>query len=113
MSGLTPIILSNKGKGVTLVCTDATGATQAALVGDGDAILVSNIGNFTAFVSISTGDTTAVAPGATGSPASFPVLPRVQDDQIANRLTDGPVTHASAVCAAGETTTIVIHRVQR
>ena len=114
MTALTPIILSNNGKGVTLVCTDSSGATQAALVGDGDALLVSNVGAFTGYLSLGVGATVAVAPGASGSLSSLPILVRTQDDQIGSKLTDGTsATHVSGVCRAGESTILIVHKVQR
>lgn len=114
MAALTPITLSNNGKGAAIVCTDSSGATQVALVGDGDAILVSNIGTFTGFLSLGTGATVAVAPGASGSLSSLPILVGTQDDQISSKLTDTTAaTHASGVCSVGETTTLIVHKVQR
>ncbi len=112
MSALTPIILSNNGTGVAIACTDSSGSTRVALLGDGDAFVVTNVGTFIGYLAIGGSTVTAVAPGST---ASYPILVGTKEDQIATKLTESlvPVTHAAGICNAGENTILIVHRVQR
>jgi len=109
MSILTPIFLSNNGTGVALACTDASGATRVALLGDGDSLVVTNIGLFDGFIAIGGSTVTAVAPGST---ASYPIFARTQQDQgVLERAETN--THVAGVCRAGEATILIVHLVQR
>lgn len=112
MTALTPIILSNNGTGIAVPCSETSGSTRVALIGDGDAIVVTNIGYCDGFLALGNSTVTAVAPGST---ASYPIFARTKEDQIATRLTivaDG-ATHVAGACKTGETTTLIVHRVQR
>jgi len=111
MTALTPITLSSNGLGAALACNDASGSTRVALVGDGDALVVTNIGDYVGYLAVGDDTVTAIASGST---ASLPILPGHQDDQIGAKLTDGSaITHVAGVCASGQTTTLIVHRVQR
>lgn len=113
MSGaLTPIILSANGLGVVVACTASSGGTRVALVGDGDALVVTNLGFYVGFLAIGGSTVTAVAPGST---ASYPILAGTKEDQVSSKLTGDltGVTHVAGICNAGETTTLIVHRVQR
>lgn len=110
---MDPLFLSNNGRGVALVCTDASGAAQVALIGDGDSLVVTNIGDKYGFLSLSDGTIDAVAPGAGVS--SYPMVPGSKEDQI---ILDKTVSYyaspfVAGVCAAGETTTLIVHLVSR
>lgn len=109
------ISLTNNGLGVTLVCTSSTGATRVLVPGDGD-LVVTNVGTCTGYLGVggSTGFT-AVAPGATGSAASYPILVGTKEDQITIPPSEAYAKepYVAGVCAAGETTTLIVHRVRR
>lgn len=111
MTALTPIILSANGLGAVVACTATSGSTRVALVGDGDALVVTNLGEYVGFLAIGNSTVTAVAPGAT---ASYPILVGTKEDQIGAKLTnETTATHVAGICNAGETTTLIVHRVQR
>lgn len=114
MSGpLTPIYLSNNGTGVALACTSSSGGTRVPLLGDGDSLVVTNIGGSTGFLALG-GPTgfSAVAPGAT---ASYPILVGTKEDQIVIARDESYFgrVHVAGVCKAGETTTLIVHLVER
>lgn len=107
------IYLSNNGTGVALACTDSSGGSRVALIGDGDSIVVTNVGDYPAFLAVggATGFT-AVAPGST---SSFPIFPRTKEDQIVIGKNESyyGAPYVAGVCRSGETTTLIVHRVSR
>lgn len=110
MSGpLTPIYLSNNGTGVALACTSASGGTRVALVGEGDSMVVTNVGSFVGYLAL--GDAT----GPAATTACYPILPGTKEDQLILDRTKsyGRVPYVAGVCKSGETTTLVVHLVQR
>lgn len=112
MSILTPIFLSNAATGVVLACTDASGGTRVPLLGDGDSLVVTNIGYTDGYLAVGNSDVVAVAPGST---ASYPVFARTKEDQIVLRkgVDYTSVPYVAGVCATGETTTLIVHFVSR
>lgn len=110
---MDPAFLSNNGRGVALACTDSSGSTIVPLLGTGDALIMSNTGDKIAYLAIGDTGFTAVAPGAGVS--SYPVFPGTKEDQIvlAKELSYFSHPKVAAVCAAGETTTLIVHLVQR
>lgn len=109
---MDPLQPNNNGTGVALACTDASGSTRVALTGEGDSLMVTNVGSSTGYLAIGDSTVTALAPGST---ASYPVLPGTKEDQL---LIEPTASYAKApyvagVCKSGETTTLVIHRVSR
>lgn len=107
---MSPIILRNGGAGIALACNQSSGGTRVPLVGDGDSLVVTNIGYFDAFLAIGgLADFSAVAPGSTGS---YVILARSKEDQLVLSV-DEPHSHVAAVCRSGESTILLVHLVQR
>ncbi len=109
---MEPIYFTNDGTGVALACTDSSGSTRVALVGDGDCLVVTNVGVFIGYLALGDNTITAVAPGST---ASYPVLVHTKEDQIIIDK-DSPfhaAPYVAGVCKTGESTTLIVHRVRR
>jgi hypothetical protein len=108
------ITLTANGAGTVLACTDSSGDTRVALVGEGDSIVVSNTGDKIGFLAIgsATGFTATAPPGST---ASYPIFPLSKEDSIVIDKSDPYYAEpfVAGVCLSGETTTLIVHRVSR
>ena len=105
---MTPIILSNNGKGLRMNCTAVS--SRAALVGTGDSLVITNPNTFNIYVAL--GGLTIEA-DLTG----YLILPGTKEDNI---VLD-PEKHAAfyaapyiaAICESGLSGYLSVHRVSR
>lgn len=108
---MNPVFLSDGGLGVRIDATDTS--QRALLTGDGDSVLATNPGDRTVYIRIG-GDTVQ------STNACYPILPGTKEDEIMLKGADGGQGLRSpggiwfaAICDAGQTGTVILHRVSR
>ncbi len=89
------------GQGVPLMtATTTSGSTRVALVGEGNALCLTNDGSVTVYVAWGTN-------GITATTAYFPVLAGTQ--VLVSLPKDGSATHVACITASG-TSTLSVHK---
>lgn len=99
---MNPIFLADGGLGLRIDATDAS--QRGELVGDGDTLVVTNLGNVPAFIRVGRSDVTATT-------ACYPILPGDKEPDIMLKGSSG--SWVAAICESGLATTIIAHRVSR
>ena len=99
---MNPVFLPNGGLGVRIDANDTS--QRAQLIGDGDSIVATVIGSVPVYVRFGRSDVVATT-------ACYPILYGTKEDEIMLKGASGD--WVAAVCDAGESATIVIHRVSR
>lgn len=105
---MSPIILSNNGKGLRMACTATS--SRAALVGTGDSLVITNPNTFNIYVTLG-------GPTLESDLTGYLILPRTKEDSI---VLD-PEKHAAfyaapyiaAICESGFAGSLLVHRVSR
>jgi hypothetical protein len=99
---MNPIFLANGGLGVRIAANDVSQRVQ--LVGDGDSVVATVIGDAPVFIRFGRSDVVATN-------ACYPILPVSKEDEIMLKGASGD--WVAAVCEAGQSATIILHRVSR
>lgn len=105
---MSPIILSNGGKGLRMSCSAVS--SRAALVGTGDSLCITNPNAFEIHMVL--GDSSVEA-DLTG----FPILPLTKEDNIVLDPEKHAAFYASpyiaVICQSGFAGPLLVHRVSR
>ena len=99
---MNPIFLPNGGLGVRIEANDSS--QRAELIGDGDSIVATVIGNVPVFIRFGRGDVEATN-------ACYPILPNDKEGDVMLKGVSG--SWVAAICDPGQSATILIHRVSR
>lgn len=99
---MTPIFLPNGGEGVRIDANDES--QRAELVGDGDTLVATNLGPVPVYIRMGRSDVVATT-------ACYPILVGDKESDIMLKGASG--SWVAAICAPGESATILIHRVSR
>lgn len=99
---MNPLFLKNGGLGLRIDATDVS--QRAELVGEGDSIVATVIGDAPVFIRFGRSDVVATT-------ACYPILPVSKEDEIMLKGASGD--WVAAVCEAGQSATIILHRVSR
>lgn len=100
---MNPIFLPNGGLGVRIEA-NGDASQRAQLVGDGDSIVATVVGNVPVMIRIGRSDVVATT-------ACYPCLPNDKEPDIMLKGASGD--WVAAICDPGEEATIFIHRYQR
>jgi hypothetical protein len=99
---MNPLFLANGGLGTRIDANDVS--QRAELVGDGDSVVATVIGDAAVFIRFGRSDVVATT-------ACYPILPVSKEDEIMLKGASG--SWVAAICEAGQSATLIIHRVSR
>ena len=94
-----PFESTNGGLGVAVACTSSSGtSSRTALVGNGSVLMLTNVGDVTAYIALGDSSVTATT-------SYYPVLPGTKE--IVSISLESSITHVAGITASGSATVLV------